>query len=185
MTTPLFSECLTKIRTSLAAGDTGTSDAILLALRICRTMFPEHRLKVLNRELLGYLEEELLFFHQGSDSAHLDSNSAGIGSVPMYRFVNGFWVPEYLTRQEMTVFSVGGSLTTKLFCNMGAHELELLMERTAARENAFVALKREDESGRVFLARRVELSRLTQAIRERVCHVIDELVGDLQMSAGS
>lgn len=184
MTTPLFSECLKKIATSLAAGDTKTSDAILLALRICRTMFPESRLKILNRELLGYLEEELLAFHKVA-ACPADPDTAEDGLVPTYRFVCGFWVPEHLTRQEMTVFSVGGSLTTKLFCNFGAREMELLMEKVGVRQDAFYALKLERESGRVFMCRSSELARVYSAMTERVCQMIDDLVGDLQMSPGS
>ncbi len=59
MNSALLTECLRELSAKLDSRDILLSDAILKALKILRIIYGNEKLQFFNRELLGYLQEEM------------------------------------------------------------------------------------------------------------------------------
>lgn len=177
MNAALITECLRALSDKLASREMLVSDAIISALKILRIMFTDDRLKKLNRELLGYLDEEVREFEglwREAENGSLEG-LARLGA-PAYRMISGYWIPEILVRRGVTTISCCSSSRASIFCNLGAQELENLLGNLSADETTYFGIRTNKEDGSIFMCRSSQLFRLYSAVRKNVLECIDELV---------
>ncbi|HEY9786030.1 MAG TPA: hypothetical protein V6D17_11550, partial [Candidatus Obscuribacterales bacterium] len=171
----LFTECLKALTKQLSEKQILVSDAILSSLKILRIVYDGERLTPLNRELLGYLDEEVKEFERlWREADHLSIAQLGRQGVPTYRMINGFWVEQTGSSRLRKTPSYSGSRGT-IFANFGAVELELLLARFKGDEGSYVGIKFENDGNSVFMCRSSQLFSVYSAIRENVRTQIEQL----------
>lgn len=171
MNVALFTECLRALSDRLASREILVSDALISALKVLRIIFGAERLCDLNRELLGYLDEEVVEYENaGNETQKL--------RIPEYRMISGFWMPEFLIRRGISM-PCGTGIRSSVFCNFGACELEQMLARMRSDDTTYVGIKINPDNGMIFMCRSSQLFRLYSEIRKHVCDKIDELVTEM------
>src|SRR5271154_4526090 len=119
---------LIEIRQRLLSREVSLSDGLLMVLRCLRSRVEERRLYWLNRELLGYCQEDLALFREKPKSvlsslffwAKRDDDF----SEPEYRFLSGTWGK--VDREGRFVpLPAPRSGHKQVFCNIGIQQLEI------------------------------------------------------------
>jgi hypothetical protein len=176
---------LLEIRQGLIYRETKLSDALLMVLRCLRSKIEERRLLWLNRELLGYHEEDLALFDERPKSvfsnlifwAKKDELSA-----PQYRFLMGTWgnvdrdgrfMPRPIPRFDRK----------HVFCNIGVQQLEVRLDELRAAGVTFFNLAIDPPTGADYFCQTSELVRINESVRERLCLFIGTVVQDLELKA--
>jgi hypothetical protein len=177
MNSALLSECLRELSAKLDSRDILLSDAILKALKILRIIYGNEKLQFFNRELLGYLQEEMAEFEA---SKKLTEEQLLPGEhLAAYRYLTGFWVEESILKRNVKTIACLHTQKTSLFCNYGVGEIEQLMARLHCDDQNYIGIKLSESSSRVFLCRASQIYRLYSAIRHQVKLKIDALIVEL------
>jgi hypothetical protein len=174
MNVALLSEALKDLSAKLESRDILLSDAILKALRIFRIFYTDEKLGLFNRELLGYLQEEM----QDIEDSRVKHEQGFVfpKQVVAYRYLTGFWVSESILKRGVKTIACLQSERIPLFCNYGVGELELLLARLNVDEETYIGIKLVPNSKEVFLCRASQLYRMYSAIRQVIKNRIDELI---------
>ncbi len=174
MNVALLSEALRDLSAKLESRDILLSDAILKALKIFRIFYTDEKLRVFNRELLGYLQEEM----QEIEESRLKHDQGFVypKQKVAYRYLTGFWVSESILKRGVKTIACLQSERIPLFCNYGVSELELLLARLNVDEETYIGIKLVPNSQEVFLCRASQLYRMYSAIRQEVKKNIDDLI---------
>jgi len=178
MNSALLTECLKELSAKLDSRDILLSDAILRALKVLRIFYGNEKLQFLNRELLGYLQEEMAAI-EASKKRKEEMLSSEEQSVA-YRYLTGFWVDEAILRRGVRAIACLHTQRTSLFCNYGVGEIEQLIARLHCDDQNYVGIKLSESSSRVFLCRASQIYRLYSSIRHQVKLRIDQLIAELQ-----
>jgi hypothetical protein len=180
MNSALLSECLRELSAKLDLRDILLSDAILNALKVLRIFYGNEKLQFFNRELLGYLQEEMAEIE--SRKKRREENTLPENQreqLVSYRYLTGFWVEESILRRGVKTIACLHTQKTSLFCNYGVGEIEQLMARLHCDDQDYVGIKLSENSSRVFLCRASQIFRLYSSIRHQVKLKIDELIVEL------
>lgn len=183
MNSALLTECLRELSAKLDSRDILLSDAILKALKILRIIYGNEKLQFFNRELLGYLQEEMAEIEDSRKRREEELNPEyQQDQLVAYRYLTGFWVDESILKRGVKTIACLQNQKTSLFCNYGVGEIEQLMARLHCDDQNYVGIKLSENSPRVFLCRASQIYRLYSAIRHQVKLKIDELIAQLQDS---
>lgn len=177
MNSALLSECLRELSAKLDSRDILLSDAILKALKVLRIFYGNEKLQFFNRELLGYLQEEMAEIE--TSKRRREEEMLPEDQLVSYRYLTGFWVEESILRRGVKTIACLHTQKTSLFCNYGVGEIEQLMARLHCDDQNYVGIKLSENSSRVFLCRASQIYRLYSSIRHRVKLKIDELIAEL------
>ncbi|MBA3993607.1 MAG: hypothetical protein C0469_08775 [Cyanobacteria bacterium DS2.3.42] len=183
MNSALLTECLRELSAKLDSRDILLSDAILKALKILRIIYGNEKLQFFNRELLGYLQEEMADIEASKKRREEGLNPENQqDQLVAYRYLTGFWVDESILKRGVKTIACLQTQKTSLFCNYGVGEIEQLMARLHCDDQNYVGIKLSESSPRVYLCRASQIYRLYSAIRHQVKLKIDELIAELQDS---
>ena len=161
---------LKRIKSRLAAGKISVSDAILSALKISRGAISDSHLRLLNRELLGYLAEEsedIISRFSESESIATDWSK----EAPLHRLVVGSWVP--LSTSAAPVLPEESH--EHLFYSEGMCELELLLARVSISDHTWIAVANDRDRNRVFMCTTRALQNVYDVAKSRLCQYLDWL----------
>jgi len=178
MNSALLTECLKELSAKLDSRDILLSDAILRALKVLRIFYGNEKLQFFNRELLGYLQEEMAAIEASKKRKEEMSSSEELSVA--YRYLTGFWVDEAILRRGVRAIACLHTQRTSLFCNYGVGEIEQLIARLHCDDQNYVGIKLSESSSRVFLCRASQIYRLYSSIRHQVKLRIDQLIAELQ-----
>ena len=181
MNSALLSECLRELSAKLDSRDILVSDAILKALKVLRIFYGNEKLQFFNRELLGYLQEEMDEIEASKKRREEEMlPKSQQDQLVSYRYLTGFWVEESILRRGVKTIACLHTQKTSLFCNYGVGEIEQLMARLHCDDQNYVGIKLSENSSRVFLCRASQIFRLYSSIRHQVKLKIDSFVAELQ-----
>ncbi|HNB24188.1 MAG TPA: hypothetical protein PKZ32_17345 [Candidatus Melainabacteria bacterium] len=180
MNSALLSECLRELSAKLDSRDILLSDAILKALKILRIFYGNEKLQFFNRELLGYLQEEMADIE--ASRKRKEEGLVVEEQKAAYRYLTGFWVDESILRQGVKTIACFNTQKATLFCNYGVNEIEQVMARLHCDDQNYVGIKLSEKSTRVFLCRASQIYRLYSSIRHQVKLKLDSLISELQGS---
>lgn len=170
---------LKRIKNQLAAGRISVSDAILSALKLSRGAIPEGRLRLLNRELLGYLDEESKYvIGRFKDTESIAT--AWESDIPLHRLLVGSWVP--LSASLMRGAHQKPALEAKdhHFYSEGICELETLLQRVTISDQTWISVATDDELNRVFMCTTSALQNLYDLAKARLCDYLEYLAQDIK-----
>jgi len=177
MNSALLSECLRELSARLDSREILLSDAILKALKVLRIFYGNEKLQFFNRELLGYLPEEMADIELSKRRKdELLSNEEPLAA---YRYLTGLWVDESILKRGVRTIACMPLHKTSLFCNYGVGEIEQLIARLHCDDQHYVGIKLSESSPRVFLCRASQIYRLYSSTRHQVKLRIDELIEEL------
>lgn len=180
MNSALLSECLRELSARLDSRDILLSDAILKALKVLRIFYGNEKLQFFNRELLGYLPEEMADIESCKKrNEELLSNEV---QLVAYRYLTGLWVEESLLKRGVRTIACLPLSKSSLFCNYGVGEIEQLISRLHCDDQHYIGIKLSESSTRVFLCRASQIYRLYSSIRHQVKLRIDSLIEEIQAS---
>lgn len=166
---------LKRIKNRLAAGRISLSDAILSALKLSRGAIPEARLRLLNRELLGYLTEEAEdIVSRFSESEAIATNWAK--DAPLHRLLVGSWVS--LASSAPTILPEGGT-QEYLFYSEGICELELLLARVSISDHTWIGVANDQEGNRLFMCTTRALQNIYDLAKSRLCEYLEWLAQEV------
>ncbi len=177
MNSALLSECLRELSAKLDSRDILLSDAILKALKVLRIFYSNERLQFFNRELLGYLQEEMVEIE--ASKTRKEEGAVAEQQIVAYRYLTGFWVDESVLKRGVNTIACLHSQKISLFCNYGVGEIEQLIARLHCDDQNYIGIKLHEGSSRVFLCRASQIYRLYSAIRHQVKLKIDSLIAQL------
>lgn len=180
MNSALLSECLRELSARLDSREILLSDAILKALKVLRIFYGNEKLQFFNRELLGYLPEEMADIELSKKRK--EELLSTDDQLVAYRFLSGLWVEESMLKRGVRTIACLPLQKTTLFCNYGVGEIEQLMARLHCDDQNYVGIKLSESSTRVFLCRASQIYRLYSSIRHQVKLRIDSLIEEIQGS---
>lgn len=163
---------LVTIKGQLARGEIKLSDALLIISRVLNRKISGKRLLWMNRELLGYLQEDLKSLLNESglqfEKAHMP--------VPEYRFLAGVWgKPD---RDGRILHLDTPRLKEKrIFCNIGIQQIETQLEtlnRSKDVDNIF-CMSFDAMTGAQFFCTAEEIERLYGSVSRRLIDFIDSV----------
>lgn len=176
---------LIEIKERLECREIPLSDALLMVLRCLRGRVEESRLAWLNRELLGYCEEDLELFRMRSKSlftnllfwARRDSEMA----APQYRFLTGTWGR---VEQDGRFIPLPAPLSghKQVFCNIGIQQLEVQLYELACAQVKFFNVTVDPATGAEFYCSTSEMQRVADEACNRLCNFITTVVHDLEIT---
>lgn len=163
------------------------SDALLLVLRCLRERLPEDRLTWLNRELLGYRQDDL----EALNEHHMGLNMflAWISEtkkrtpleVPGYRFLDGVW--GRIDRAGRLVSVMEPELAQRqIFCNIGIQQIELQLDEMEHPTEALFSLSFDERTGAEFFCESAELVRVYEHVRAKLIEFLDKVIGELRVA---
>jgi hypothetical protein len=177
---------LNAIRSRVASGRLSLTDAILSMLKICRSIFPDEYMRPLNRELLGYLPEEVESFAENLESllaSYKDKseepkyNSNDL--KPSYRLLPGSWV-SYAQTLIPTLVDQNSVPEEHLFYAEGIMELEDLLNRVSISDNVWVCVAADRNNKAAFMCTTKNLQSMYDLIRAKILDYLDFLMRQLR-----
>ncbi len=183
-------EQLFRIKSQLSTKELTVSDGLLLTLRALRGHLPENRLLWLNRELLGYRPEDLEEFSPPEPKKNVFPRIVMLWSParkqheeekltsPRYRYLQGTW-GKLNESGGITTVAAPQLLEKSIFCNIGLQQLEAQLQEMEDQEGALFSMSHDLETGAEFYCFARELSRITEAVRIKLCQFIDEAMQEL------
>jgi hypothetical protein len=155
---------LASIKSEVASGTLPVSDAILLVLILCRGSQTEEHLTLLNRELLGYLQEEIAVAEKADAEPKISA----------HRWLAGFWVS--LAAAKGVTFAGSNSTRARIFYNDGMSELEALLDRVSISDLSWVSIAFDASRNAAFMCSTSSLQVVYDGARKYLCDVIDALM---------
>jgi len=163
------------------------SDALLLVLRCLRERIPDDRLTWLNRELLGYRQDDL----EALSDHHMGLNMflAWISEprrrtpleVPSYRFLDGVW--GRIDRSGRLVSVMEPDLAQRqIFCNIGIQQIELQLDEMDQPMDALFSLSFDEKTGAEFFCESAELVRVYDHVRVKLIDFLDKVISELKVA---
>ncbi|PWT99165.1 MAG: hypothetical protein C5B53_05720 [Candidatus Melainabacteria bacterium] len=166
---------LKRIKNRLAAGRLSLSDAILSALKFCRGAIPESHLRLLNRELLGYLTEESEdIISRFSESESIATNWSK--EAPLHRLLVGSWVP--LSSSAAPALPESKS-QEYCFYSDGICELELLLARVSISDHTWIGVAKDQDRNRLFMCTTRALQNVYDLAKSRLCEYLEWLAQEV------
>lgn len=175
---------LLQIRTQLSAKEMNVSDALLLLSRCLRSRMPPDRLVWLNRELLGYRQEDLAGFCERTRFSGLQSFFTGRKNelpVPHYRFLLGAWGRIDGHGKLLCVYEPR-LLEKSIFCNIGIQQIETQLAEMDDPASSLFSMSADQDTGAEFYCWSRELVRVMEAVRAKVCDFIDTVIEELKLT---
>lgn len=164
---------LETISAKLSNGELKLSDALLFVARFLNGKVPTSQLVWLNRELLGYLKEDL---------ESIFTNSRSIVpplAMPEYRFLNGSWGKAFQTG-EIETLDHRDKIDKQVFCNIGIQQIETqLFELEKTSYNVF-SMCFDPKTETQFYCYTDELKRLYQSVTDRLIRFIERSAKQLE-----
>lgn len=162
---------LITVKSQLEKNEIKLSDALLFTVRFLTSKVDKKQLAWLNRELLGYLREDLDSF--------FDKNRESEFPLPSYRFLEGAWGRE--CKDGMIIHVQTPRLKEKqIFCNIGIQQIETQlkelkdMDPQSFESNVF-CMSFDPTTGAQFYCHASELEKIYQSVRERLMEFIDSV----------
>lgn len=185
----MLQDQLSRIKTQLANKELTVSDGLLLTVRALRGRLPESKLIWLNRELLGYRQEDLEEFSDKepkknpfpkivmlwSPSKKQDSEKL---TSPTYRFLQGTW-GKIDEAGGMTTITEPQLMEKSIFCNIGIQQLEAQLTEMEDPLNGLFSMSFDRATGAEFYCYSRELVRIQEAVRIKLCQFIDEALDEI------
>jgi hypothetical protein len=168
---------LKRIKNRLMAGRLSVSDAILSTLKLCRGAIPESRLCLLNRELLGYLNEEskdIVVRFSGSE----EMTNAWEKDAPLHRLLLGSWVSLAKSPPANQAWP-NGILKDQFFYSDGMCELESLLARVTISNQTWISVASDQEQNRVFMCTTSALQGIYDLAKAALCEHLDRLAQEV------
>ncbi len=177
---------LKQIRNQLNRREIKVSDALLLSLRALRGQLPEERLLWLNRELLGYRQEDLSALVEKKNKfpqislLWAPNFRRSETAPPDYRFLSGTWGRVDDAGQLVCV--TGTVLAQRnIFCNIGIQQIETQLEEMDDPLSGLLSMSYDENTGAEFFCLSKELVRIYDAVQFKLAEFIDEVIDDLKL----
>jgi hypothetical protein len=167
------------IRKEMAAGRLPVSDAILLILKVCRGSLRQTHLQFLNRELLGYLEEEM----GEAKCRQVDGKPDWLNSSAhdkQHRLLSGFWVS--LTPVRALAVVRQPSQRDTIIYNEGMSELEATLDRVSISDLNWVSIAVDTPRNAAFMCSTSSLQVVYDGARAQLCDFIDSVAAQWAVS---
>lgn len=177
---------LESIRHQIVDREMKLSDALLLVLRCLREIVPEERLVWVNRELLGYRQDDLEALSEQHMGLNIflawisESRKRPVLEVPSYRFLDGVWGRIDPTGRLIAV--VEPELAQRqIFCNIGIQQIELQLDEIETPTDALFSLSYDERTGAEFFCESRELVRVYDHVRFKLIEFLDKVIGELKV----
>lgn len=160
---------LLNVRYQLERKEIKLSDALLITARFLNNQLKKKQLTWLNRELLGYLKEDLEGFFNAKDESKFP--------LPDYRFLRGSWGRE--CDDGMIIHLETPRLKEKrIFCNIGIQQietqlLELKEKNSEPMEDNVFCMSFDPATGAQFYCNATELEKIYLSVKQRLLDFID------------
>ncbi|MBX3148993.1 hypothetical protein KF728_02465 [Candidatus Obscuribacterales bacterium] len=175
------------IRHQVADRELKLSDALLLVLRSLRERMPEERLTWLNRELLGYRQDDLEALSDQRMGLNMflawisESRRRAPLEVPGYRFLDGVW--GRIDRSGRLVSVMEPELSQRqIFCNIGIQQIELQLDEMEHPTEALFSLSFDERTGAEFFCESAELVRVYEHVRAKLLEWLDKVIVELRVA---
>jgi hypothetical protein len=172
---------LDTIKTELKSGSISASDAIIKGLVFLRQVLPSERLLLLNRELLGYLDDEVVrICLEINNLSGDDVSSLWTKKIPIYRVLRGTWVP--LATSELTYVILKKQHGTEFcFYSEGLISLEERLEELKNNGNLLCRLSLDPNGKATFVVHSQDLLTCYEYIREQVANLLQSASNELRL----
>ncbi|MBI1272222.1 hypothetical protein GC174_17475 [bacterium] len=163
---------LVTIKGQLARGEIKLSDALLIISRMLNRKISGKRLLWMNRELLGYLQEDLASLTNESgpqfEKAHMP--------IPEYRFLAGVWGKP---GGDGRIFHLETPRLKekRIFCNIGIQQIETQLATLNRRKgvDSIFCMSFDALTGAQFFCTAEEIERLYGSVSRRLIDFIDSV----------
>ncbi len=176
---------LESIRDQVKDREMKLSDGLLLALQCLRQKLPEERLIWLNRELLGYRQDDLDALHDNHVGLNLflswisESRRRPSLEVPSYRFLDGVW--GRIDRTGRLVSVMEPELAQRqIFCNIGIQQIELQLDEMDQPMDALFSLSFDERTGAEFFCESRELVRVYDHVLFKLIEFLNSVITELR-----
>lgn len=168
----------------LRVADIKLSDGLIITLRMLRDQMPAEELLWLNRELLGYRQDDLDALNEPAQSPLVvlvkPPGKKQTLAFPSYRFLTGSWGK--MDRAGRFVCVDEKRLAGRsIFCNIGIQQIETQIDELDG-EGLF-SMSYDASTGAEFYIRSKELNRVYESVREKLCNFVDAVIEELKLSA--
>lgn len=157
-------EKLAEIRNGVLSGKIDLSTGLLHTQRVLSGLIPDADVRWLNREVLGYLEEEREEISQKLDEMDsLNIQPALAAELPVHRTLPGLWL-SWVPSEKTAPSAVPGAI----LCLRGVIEFEHLIMEEPSSQPSYVPLEYNEEKGFAFLCDVRDIQEMHNRIRERL-----------------
>lgn len=160
---------LVEIRNGVLCGKLELSTALLHTQRVLSGLIPESDVLWLNREVLGYLEEERHDICSRLDEIDADNIDEKLAfQLPVHRTLPGLWLSWAPTAKSSTPSAVPGAI----LCLRGVIEFEPFLGDEPAHSANYIPLEYNEEKGFAFLCDVRDVLEMHNRIKDRLCTFI-------------
>lgn len=151
------------------------SDALLFVSRFLTNKVEGHKLTWLNRELLGYLKEDLEpIFDERKKVSEARSKLDRSLPVPSYRFLTGAWGRQNSDGMVIHI-EIPRLKEKKIFCNIGIQQIETQLSQLDDPAMNVYCMSFDPTTGAQFYCYAEELDRLYLSVSNRLIDFIDSI----------
>lgn len=158
-------EKLVEIRNGVLSGKIELSTGLLHTQRVLAGLIPESDVMWINREVLGYLEDErqdICTRLDELDSENIDDKIAG--QLPVHRTLPGLWLSWDPAVKDSTPTAVPGAI----LCLRGVIEFEHFLSEEPAQNANYIPLEYNEEKGFAFLCDVRDVLEMHNRIKDRL-----------------
>ncbi len=165
-------EKLVEIRNGVLSGRIELSSGLLHAQRVLSGLIPEGDVHWINREVLGYLEEERQEICHKLDDLDADNvNMSAAAELPVHRTLPGLWL-SWVPSESTSPTAVPGAI----LCLRGVIEFEHFIMEEQGPQPTYVPLEYNDEKGFAFLCDVRDIQEMYNRVRERLCLFLSAVI---------
>lgn len=159
-------EKLVEIRNGVLSGKIELSSGLLHAQRVLAGLIPEGDVHWINREVLGYLEEERQGICNKLDEIDVDNIDDSLASqLPVHRTLPGLWLSWDASNQGSTPTAVPGAI----LCLRGVIEFEHYLADEPTQQANYIPLEYNEAKGFAFLCDVRDVHEMYTRIQDRLC----------------
>jgi hypothetical protein len=165
-------EKLVEIRNGVLCGTIDLSSGLLHTQRVLTGLIPDGDVHWINREVLGYLEDErqdICAQLDDLDPENIDHDSAAC--LPIHRTLPGLWL-SWTPSETKSPTAVPGAI----LCLRGVIEFEHLIVEESSSHPTYVPLEYNDERGFAFLCDVKDIQEMHQRIKDRLCTFLGAVI---------
>ncbi|MDR3615169.1 MAG: hypothetical protein P4L53_16550 [Candidatus Obscuribacterales bacterium] len=178
---------LERVKQQLTDNSVNTSDAILRILNCLRPIEGFEYVGFLNRELLGYSNEDIdRIAEKKEHSATADLVISGSYStfsqgdeLTIDRVLPGLKV-EIEIAEDGTITVADESRVSTIFCSCGIIEIEQLLSK---HPELYAAVDYDESTNCVFMCKTKHLKRLNDSLRKKICRFLDDTIAEIRIDS--
>ena len=175
---PSLVEKLVEIRKGVLSNRIELSSALLHSQHALAGLIPDGLVHWINRELLGYLDEERLGISSKLDEINVEDLDDKLASIlPVYRTLPGLWLSWNPSDKNVPPTAVPGAI----LCLRGVIEFE--ETPVGEQVSTYVPVEYNEEKGFAFLCDARDIQEMRGRIRDRLVTFLDCVIDYAQESS--